>query len=256
MRFPDSPISRRALAGLLLAATVPATPALAAPRVLRGTVFYRERMALPPTAMIEVALVDISLADAPSRTIARTRLSGRGIPARWTLRFDDRRIEPRNRYALQARITDRGQLLFINTTQHTVLASGPDDTEILVERVGGRDQPPPAAPSPVGSWRLTSLGGRDVPAAITTTIAIAADGKVSGRGGCNGFGGNATVRGRTIRFSRMASTMMACAPDAMDQEQRFLKALERVQRWSVERGGAPLILLDGRSRPVMALAPQ
>lgn len=252
----DSPISRRAFAGFVLAVAVPATPALAARRVLRGTVFYRERMALPPTAVIEVALVDISLADAPSRTIAKTRVSGRGIPARWTLRFDDRRIEPRNRYALQARITDGGHLLFINTTQHTVLAGAPDDAEILVELVGGRDQPPAAAPSPVGSWRLTSLGGRDVPAAITTTIAIAADGKVSRRGECNGFGGNATVRGRTIRFSRMASTMMACAPDAMDQEQRFLKALERVQRWNVERGGGRLVLLDGRSRPAMTLAPQ
>ena len=246
----DSSISRRAFAGFVLAVAVPATPALAARRALRGTVFYRERMALPPTAVIEVALVDISLADAPSRTIAKTRVSGRGIPARWTLRFDDRRIEPRNRHALQARITDGGQLLFISTTQQTVLAGGPDDAEILVERVGGWDQPPAAAPSPLGSWRLTSL------ASITTTIAIAADGKVSGRGGCNGFGGNATVRGRTIRFSRMASTMMACAPDAMDQEQRFLKALERVQRWNVERGGGRLVLLDGRSRPVMTLAPQ
>ena len=156
MPFTDSPISRRALAGLLLAAAVPATPALAAPRVMRGTVLYRERMALPPTAVIEVALVDISLADAPSRTIARTRVSGRRIPARWRLRFDDRRIEPRNRYALQARITDGGQLLFINTTQHTVLAGGPDATEILVERVGGRDQPPPAATSPPAMWRRWS----------------------------------------------------------------------------------------------------
>lgn len=256
MPFTDSPISRRALAGLLLAAAVPATPALAAPRVMRGTVFYRERMALPPTAVIEVTLVDISLADAPSRTIAKTRVSGRRIPARWTLRFDDRRIEPRNRYALQARITDGGQLLFINTTQHTVLAGGPDDTEILVERVGGRDQPPPAAPSPVGSWRLASLGGKDVPASVTTTLEIAADGKVSGRGGCNGFGGNVALKSRTIRFSRMVSTMMACSPDAMAQERCFLDGLGKVRHWDIHRGSGLLALLDGRGRPVMVLTRQ
>ncbi len=254
MRFTDSPISRRALAGLLLAAAVPATPALAAPRVLRGTVAYRERMALPPGAIVEVKLLDVSLADAPSRTIAETRVSGRRIPARWTLRYDSRRIEPRHSYALQARITHRGQLLFITTERHSVFTAGPDKTDIWVQRVSGEDRPPAAAPSPVGSWRLASLGGKDVPASITTTLEIAADGKVSGRGGCNGFGGTATIQGRVIRFSRMVSTMMACEPDKMAQEQRFLKALERVHRWSFERQTGRLVLLDRGGRPLMALA--
>lgn len=254
MRFTDSPISRRALAGLLLAAAVPATPALAAPRVLRGTVAYRERMALPPGAIVEVKLLDVSLADAPSRTIAETRVSGRRIPARWTLRYDSRRIEPRHSYALQARITHQGQLLFITTERHSVFTGGPDKTDIWVQRVSGEDRPPAAAPSPVGSWRLASLGGKDVPTSITTTLEIAADGKVSGRGGCNGFGGTATIQGRVIRFSRMVSTMMACEPDKMAQEQRFLKALERVHRWSFERQTGRLVLLDRGGRPLMALA--
>ena len=256
MPFTDSPISRRALAGLLLAAAVPATPALAAPRVLRGTVAYRERMALPPGAVVEVKLIDVSLADAPSRTIAETRVSGRRIPAPWVLRFDSRRIEPRRSYALQARITHRGHLLFITTERHSVFTGGPDKTDIWVQRVSGEDRPPAAAPSPVGSWRLASLGGKDVPASIATTLEIAADGKVSGRGGCNGFGGTATIQGRVIRFSRMASTMMACEPDTMAQEQRFLKTLERVQRWSFERRTGRLVLLDRGGRPLMALAAQ
>lgn len=254
MPFTDSPISRRALAGLLLAAAVPATPALAAPRVLRGTVSYRERMALPPGAIVEVKLLDVSLADAPSRTVAETRVSGRRIPASWTLRFDSRRIEPRHSYALQARILDGGRLLFITTERHSVFTGGPDNTDIWVQRVAGDDRPPAAATFPVGSWRLTSLGSKDVPGSIATTIAIAADGKVSGRGGCNGFGGNATLRGRTIRFSRMVSTMMACAPDVMAQERSFLDGLGRVRRWDIHRGSGRLALLDGRGRPVMVLS--
>jgi putative lipoprotein len=256
MRFTASPISRRALAGLLLAVAVPATPALAAPRVLRGTVAFRERMALPPGAIVEVKLLDISLADAPSRTIAETRVSGRRIPARWTLRFDSRRIEPRRSYALQARILDGDRLLFITTERHSVFTGGPDDTDIWVQRVSGEDRPPAAAPSPVGSWRLASLGGKDVPGSITTTLEIVGDGKVSGRGGCNGFGGNATLEGRAIRFSRMVSTMMACAPDAMAQERGFLDGLGKVRHWGIRRGSGLLALLDGRGRPVMVLARQ
>ena len=254
MRFTDSRISRRALAGILLAAAVPATPALAAPRVMRGTVSYRERMALPPGAIVEVKLLDVSLADAPSRTLAETRISGRRIPARWTLRFDSHQIEPRHSYALQARILDGDRLLFITTERHSVFAGGPDNTDIWVQRVAGDDQPPATAPSPVGSWRLGSLGGKDVSASIATTLAIAADGKVSGRGCCNGFGGNAMLKGRTILFSRMVSTMMACAPDAMAQERGFLDGLAKARRWDIHRGSGLLALLDGRDRPIMVLA--
>ena len=256
MHFTDSPVSRRALAALLLATALPAAPALAAPRSLRGTVSYRERMALPPGAIVEVKLLDVSLADAPSRTIAETRVSGRRIPAPWTLRFDTRQIEPRHSYALQARITQRGQLLFITTERHSVFTGGPDNTDIWVQRVAGDDRPPAAAPSPIGSWRLASLGGKDVPASINTTLEIAADGKVSGRGGCNGFGGTATIQGRVIRFSRMVSTMMACVSDVMAQERSFLDGLAKVRRWDIHRGSGLLALLDSRGRAVMTLARQ
>lgn len=256
MRFSNAPVSRRTFAGLIIAAAIPATPALAAPRVLRGTVSYRERMLLPPSAVIEVKLLDISLADAPARTIAETRVSGRRIPAPWTLRFDSRQIDPRHSYALQARILDRGRLLFITTERHSVFTGGPDNTDIWVQRVAGQDQPAAPAASPIGSWRLASLGGAETPASITTVITIAEDGRVSGRGGCNGFGGNATIQGRVIRFSQMVSTMMACAPDVMKQEQRFLKTLERVHRWSVQRNTGRLALLDRGGRQLMTLTAQ
>lgn len=242
--------------GLAFAAALPAIPAAAAPQTLSGTVSYRERMLLPPGAITEVKLLDVSLADAPARTIAETRVSGRRIPAPWTLHFDSRQIEPRRSYALQARILDRGQLLFITTERHSVFTGDQDDTAIWVQRAATQDQPAAPASSPIGSWRLASLGGTETPGSITTVITIADDGRVSGRGGCNGFGGNATVKGRIIRFSRMVSTMMACAPDVMDQEQRFLKTLERVHRWSIERRTGRLALLDRGGRPLMTLTRQ
>ncbi|MDX3810382.1 YbaY family lipoprotein [Bosea thiooxidans] len=256
MRFTGSSISRRALAGLLLAAAAPAMPALAASRTLRGTVSYRERMALPPGAVVEVKLLDVSLADAPARSIAETRVYGRRIPARWILRFDSRQIEPGRSYALQARIFDGDRLLFTTTERHTVLGGGQDDTALWVQRVAGQSQPVAPASSPVGSWRLSSLGRSQVPVSIATTMEIAADGKVSGRGGCNGFSGSATIEGGAIRFSRMVSTMMACAPDVMSQERGFLEGLNKVRRWELHRGLGLVALLDGRGQPVMTLTRQ
>lgn len=249
----DFAVSRRALAAFLFAA-LPIRPAFAAPRVLRGTVAYRERMALPPGAIVEVKLLDVSLADMPARVLAEARVSGRRIPAPWTLRFDSGQIEPGHSYALQARILDGEQLLFINTQRHAVLAGGRDDTAIWVQRVAGQDQPAAAQAAPFGRWRLVSMGGAEVPASITTTLEIAADGKVSGRGGCNSVAGSATIKGATLSFSRMASTMMACLPEVMDQERRFLDALEKTRRWERQPGAGPLTLLDGDGRALMVLA--
>jgi len=253
MSLTDFVASRRALAGFLLA-MLPTSSALAATRVLRGTAAYRERIALPSKAVVEVKLLDVSRADAPARVISETRVSGRRIPAHWTLRFDSREIEPRRSYALQARILLGEELLFINTQRHAIFAGGRDDTAIWVQRIAGRDQAESTPASPIGNWRLLSLGGAEVPASITTTLALAVDGKVSGSGGCNRFAGSATIKGATIRFSRMVSTMMACQPEMMDQERRFLDALEKVRRWERQRDTGQLVLRDGSGRSLMVLA--
>ena len=247
-------LSRRQLTGLLgLALTVPAGSALAAPRVLRGTVVYRERLALPPGAVVEVKLVDVSLADAPSRTIAETRIRTRGqVPIPYTLRFDSRAIVPRRTYALQARISVGDRLMFITTTRHTVLAGGRDDTEIRVERVAG------AAPAPqqglAGRWLAEDIGGGGVIDNLQTVLEIAPDGQVSGSGGCNRIGGRATIRGQSVSFGHLAGTTMACAPAILNQEAKFLETLRTVHRWRVDAARGKLILLDRRGRQVMVLA--
>ena len=83
-------ITRRIFAAAPLALAALPLPALAAPRTLTGTVTYRERIALPPGAVVEVSLLDVSLADAPSRTIARTRITARRqVPIPYRLRFND-----------------------------------------------------------------------------------------------------------------------------------------------------------------------
>lgn len=50
--------------------------------------------------------------------------------------------------------------------------------------------------------------------------------------GCNRFRGGYEVSGDQPHFSEMASTMMACM-EGMEQEQRFLKALGEVIRFTI-----------------------
>lgn len=129
-------LSRRNFAGLLaLAPLFAAGGAAAAPASLRGSVSYRERIALPPGATVIVRLIDVSLADAPSQTIAETTIRPRGqVPVPFVLRYDDRDIRGRRSYALSAEIREGDRLLFTTTRRYSVLAGGRDDTDLVLER--------------------------------------------------------------------------------------------------------------------------
>ena len=94
--------------------------------VITGTVTYRNRSALPPTAVIEVALSDISLADAPAKVISTQRIEAQGkqVPFPYELFYDPAQIDQKHTYAVSARITDGSQLLFISDTVYPVLTRG------------------------------------------------------------------------------------------------------------------------------------
>jgi putative lipoprotein len=115
-----------AIAGPLLAAcaTIPPTEE---PVSVTGSITYRERMALPPTAQVEVTLADVSLMDAPSKTIAQQSFTadGRQVPFAFSLTVDQRQLDPRHSYAVSARITDAsGRLMFITDTRNSVTFDG------------------------------------------------------------------------------------------------------------------------------------
>lgn len=86
---------------------------------ISGTITYRERIALPADANVELRIIDVSLADAPAETIAISRFSSRGrqVPLAFTIDYDPARIVAGRRYALRARIDDAaGKLLWISDT--------------------------------------------------------------------------------------------------------------------------------------------
>lgn len=88
-----------------------------------GSIAYRERIALPPTAQIEVRLDDVSRADAPATSMATQSFASEGkqVPFAFTLTVDRADIDPRHSYAVSARITDAdGKLMFITDTRNSV----------------------------------------------------------------------------------------------------------------------------------------
>ncbi len=116
----------------------------AAPRMVSGTVSYRVRMALPPNAVIEVKLQDVSLADASATVVAEEKiaLGERQVPMPFELRFDPAKIDPNNRYSVSARILVDGQLRFSSDKSYAVLTRGnPAHVEMMLKQASAPSVP-------------------------------------------------------------------------------------------------------------------
>ncbi len=108
--------------------------------VVSGTITYRQRSALPSTAVVTVKLVDVSRADVSSTIIVERQVEteGKQVPFSFDFAYDRTKINERNRYAVQAEIRDGGKLLFISDTSYPVITQGnPRNVDIVVVPVGG-----------------------------------------------------------------------------------------------------------------------
>lgn len=107
----------------LLSACASQTPTAS----VTGEVFYLQRMALPPQAVLSVTLQDVSLADAPSIELARQQGTVNGqVPLPFKLDYNTQQVDPRHRYSVSARIELDGRLLFISTQHYGVKLDGSD----------------------------------------------------------------------------------------------------------------------------------
>lgn len=109
---------------------------------LTGTVSYRERMALPVTATIDVRLLDVSLQDTPARVLAQQTIeaAGQSVPIPYVLEYDPGLVRENMSYAVRAEIRSAdGRLLWTTDTVHPVLTrdAPSDGVEIRVVRSGG-----------------------------------------------------------------------------------------------------------------------
>lgn len=111
----------------------PAKASLAAGSIT-GTVSYLERIALPPNAVIQVRLEDVSRADAPAKTIAQERitLGDRQVPVPFELKFDPKTIDEKHTYVVTARIVVDDELRFLSDKAYPVLTR---DNPLRVEMI-------------------------------------------------------------------------------------------------------------------------
>lgn len=102
-------------------------------------------------------------------------------------------------------------------------------------------------------WKLITLEGQPVTMADNQAreayfILKMKDNRVEGFAGCNTFNGTYTLEeGARIRFSKIATTLMAC-PDVDVNESEFLKVFELANNYSIYKD--TLSLNVGRRAPL------
>ena len=102
-----------------------------------GTVTYRQRIALPPGAVVEVSLLDVSRADNRGLVIDKHEIHPTTqVPIPFTLKYDPAQIDEMHSYAVQGRIMLDGKIWFTSTKRYAVITQGnPTRLEIVVDMV-------------------------------------------------------------------------------------------------------------------------
>lgn len=77
-------------------------------------------------------------------------------------------------------------------------------------------------PAIEGSWLVAEIDGAAVPAGVPVTALFSDDGKVSGIGGCNHYGGSYSYQHGVVTVNAVSMTKMACMDEnRMDIEAKF-----------------------------------
>ncbi len=117
---------------------VPSAPAPAPTAAVTGTVNKLDRSALPTTAVVEVTVQDVSLADAPAKVIGTQTIENPGqVPINFSVSYNPADIQDNHRYSVRATIKDGGKLIYTSTTVIPVITMGAPTSgiEVMVQAV-------------------------------------------------------------------------------------------------------------------------
>lgn len=216
--------------------------------VIKGTASYLERIAVPPDAVLTVALLDGSANGGASESLSVQSFALTTVPYAFELRYDPRLIQAEGTYTIKVSIGSAGVTLF-QATEPAPALTGQNDAAIdltLRKLPRGSSQ----AMRLEGRWSVFEIAGALVGEDRVPMIDFSESGVIGVKGACNSYTGKAEANGANLQFSEnMAGTLMACPPEFETVDAQLLDALQNAARFErrhdllffVNESGEPLI---------------
>ncbi|MDT0575270.1 META domain-containing protein [Croceicoccus sp. F390] len=226
------------------------------PISVSGDLVYRERIALPPGAQMEIIVSDITNGADRELVLARsqTSIERRGPPVPFSIDVSTLNISEGPLYGLRAFIKDPDGKTMFRTSSPFLLNLRDARNEvgsIMLTMTSAQD----AGSEGIidvqdGVWRITQIGYDVAPQPTAPTINFALDGRLYGDTGCNNFSAEYKLDGSAISKTAIAVTQRACEPGLMQQERRFLDVLNGIDRVTLDADGR--LVLEGNGKQMVA----
>lgn len=207
---------------------------------LSGVVTYRERMALPPDAVLVIRLHRRQ--DRQLLAELRLPVDGKNVPLPFHLAVPAAPCA--EGCEVRAEIADRDGPLFASDAL-ALPREGERDLEIMTFRVMPEKEAEAGGPAQDRDdeklagvrWRLLELFGEparvfaDQPEPYLIFLPESAGkGRIGGSDGCNRLLGRYERQAGAVRFLDLGATMMLC-PDGMEQASAYARALHEADAW-------------------------
>ncbi|MBT8146147.1 MAG: YbaY family lipoprotein [Gammaproteobacteria bacterium] len=241
---------------LIVAYSSMTSAAVAELKSMEVSISYRERIALPPDAQLDVQLIEVSRADVASGRIASQRFAMTSVPMAITLNYDSQVVAEQARYAIVASIWSGDEQIFRTARRFSVLdgsvaGTETETVEVQLTMVTEDDQisGPPRSIRGI-QWAATEVAGQAWSNADPATLTIDDEMNFSSFGGCNRFSGQLILTESEINFpENFAGTLMTCPGQAEALERTYLDALRLVSRYL--RYGGGLIMTDASGNALL-----
>lgn len=205
----------------------------AAPNAVTGEVSFRERMALPPGAVLVVSLDRLGK-DSLHENLSEVslRLEGQQPPIAYSLPYLARSIKSGEQYGVRAAILVEGRRWFESPRATMVIANGKRTANLVLTRA--RQD----GPKLDGAWELVALEGQKVTLeGRRPSLVFDSERKqAGGYTGVNTFGGSFTWSPPHVQIDPGPMTKMAGPPERMELENDYIRVLPMVNRLTIEEG--------------------
>lgn len=91
-------------------------------------------------------------------------------------------------------------------------------------------------------WIIEDINGGGIIDGSKVGVVFSSNDRLAGQASCNNYSAEYELTGESLNVGNVITTKKACAPALMEQEQRFLDMLQRVQRFKFNEQGALVLL--------------